>query len=125
MSTEPSILCVDDEVNILEGMKANLRKAGKILTATSGAAGLKILEENADIAVVVSDMRMPVMDGYEATECIRQFEHDDGEDNHIPIIALTANAMSSDIQKCIHAGMDGFISKPFSLKDLESAMNRL
>lgn len=63
MSTKPTILCVDDEINILEGMKINLRKAGKILTATSGAEGLKVLEEHPDIAVVVSDMRMPGMDG--------------------------------------------------------------
>lgn len=63
MSSKPTILCVDDEVNILEGMKINLRKVGRILTAKSGAAGLKVLEENPDIAVVVSDMRMPEMDG--------------------------------------------------------------
>jgi CheY-like chemotaxis protein len=63
MSSKPTILCVDDEVNILEGMKINLRKVGRILTAKSGAAGLKVLEENPDVAVVVSDMRMPEMDG--------------------------------------------------------------
>lgn len=74
--------------------------------------------------LVFMDCRMPVMDGYEATECIRQLEHADGDENRVPIIALTANAMSSDVDKCIHAGMDGFISKPFSLQDLESAMNR-
>lgn len=63
MSKKPTILCVDDEVNILEGMKINLRKSGRILTAESGPKGLQMLEENPDIAVIVSDMRMPEMDG--------------------------------------------------------------
>ncbi len=63
MSDKPTILCVDDEVNILEGLKINLRKTGRILTAESGKAGLQILQDNPDIAVVISDMRMPEMDG--------------------------------------------------------------
>jgi len=75
--------------------------------------------------LVFMDCRMPVMDGYEAAECIRQYEHADGDANRVPIIALTANAMPGDIKRCMHAGMDGFISKPFSIKDLELAMNRL
>lgn len=63
MSKKPTILCVDDEVNILEGMKINLRKVGRILTAQSGAEGLALLEEHPETAVVISDMRMPEMDG--------------------------------------------------------------
>ena len=63
MSPKPKILCVDDELNVLEGMKINLRKLGQILTASSGAEGLKVLAEHADVAVVISDMRMPEMNG--------------------------------------------------------------
>src|SRR6185436_19833430 len=57
------VLCVDDEPNVLEGLALNLRRRYDVLTATSGAAGLQILERERATAVVVSDMRMPNMDG--------------------------------------------------------------
>jgi len=61
------------------------------------------------------DCQMPVMDGYDATREIRKLENDD---NHIPIIALTANTQESDKQKCFESGMDDFISKPFNKNQL-------
>lgn len=63
MSDKPTILCVDDEINVLEGLKISLRKTGRILTAESGSQGLEMLSDHPDVAVVVSDMRMPQMDG--------------------------------------------------------------
>jgi len=73
--------------------------------------------------MVFMDCRMPEMDGYEATQLIRQFEQ---QENYkpVPIIALTANAMSTDQEKCKQAGMDDFLSKPFSQDDLETVMRR-
>lgn len=59
----PRILCVDDEPNVLEGLSLNLRRRYRVSTACSGAAALEMLEQDASIAVIISDMRMPVMDG--------------------------------------------------------------
>lgn len=64
---------------------------------------------------------MPELDGYEATRRIRDGE---SEDSHIPIIALTANAMKGDREKCLEAGMDDFLSKPLRVADLSSALER-
>lgn len=63
MSTKPTILCVDDELNVVESMKLNLRRHYKVLTAQSGMEALQILQQHTEVAVVVSDMRMPEMDG--------------------------------------------------------------
>jgi CheY-like chemotaxis protein len=62
------------------------------------------------------DVQMPVMDGLEATAAIRQSEKSNG--NHLPIIAMTANAMIGDKEHCLQAGMDGYVAKPLSVKDL-------
>src|ERR1700719_1967219 len=59
----PSILCVDDEARVLDGLKLTLRRGFEVLTATSGAEGLAMLKRMAGAAVVISDMRMPGMDG--------------------------------------------------------------
>ena len=63
---------------------------------------------------------MPIMDGYEATNAIRQLP----EFSQLPIVALTANAMSGDRQKCLDAGMNDFLSKPYTMAQLESIFTR-
>jgi len=68
--------------------------------------------------VVLMDCQMPEMDGFEATRTIRQLEHDGELDGHLPIIALTANAVKGDRERCIEAGMDDYISKPFEAQKL-------
>ena len=74
--------------------------------------------------VILMDMQMPLIDGLEATELIRQYE----KDNHIKqccfIVALTANAFGEDRQKCMEAGMNEFISKPFKNEDLSRILNK-
>jgi two-component system sensor histidine kinase/response regulator len=62
------------------------------------------------------DVQMPEMDGLEATAAIRQREKSSGK--HLPIIAMTANAMIGDKEQCLQAGMDGYVAKPLSVKEL-------
>jgi hypothetical protein len=71
--------------------------------------------------VILMDMMMPVMDGLEATRQIRGLE----TDRHIPIVAMTANAMESDRQRCLEAGMDDYIAKPIKAQELQDLLQRL
>ena len=72
--------------------------------------------DQAEFDLVLMDCQMPEMDGFEATARIREKEKRTGR--HIPIIAMTAHAMASDRERCIHAGMDSFVSKPFAISAL-------
>jgi len=68
------------------------------------------------------DCQMPIMDGYEATTAIRKAESD-GE-RHVPIMAMTANAMEGDSDKCFAAGMDDYLAKPITVEKLTAAVKR-
>lgn len=83
--------------------------------------------QRAPYDVVLMDCQMPFMDGYEATRAIRKSEGDPrpGERRRLHIIAMTANAMRGDREKCFEAGMDGYISKPITLETLSQALARL
>ena len=72
MSEKPVILCVDDEPNVIESMSLNLQVHYTVLTASSGPEGLEVLKGRKDVAVVVSDMRMPDMDGAEFLAAVRK-----------------------------------------------------
>lgn len=72
---------------------------------------------------MLMDMQMPEMDGFEATAAIREKEKSAG--THIPIIAMTANAMRGDEERCLSAGMDGYVSKPIQTKELIATIERL
>ena len=75
---------------------------------------------NDDFDIVLMDCQMPVLDGFEATRLINEFQHN--RDKPVPVIALTANAMASDRDKCLQAGMKGFIAKPFRAEMLLSTI---
>lgn len=72
--------------------------------------------------LILMDCQMPVLDGFEATRLIREKEAQ--SDRHIPIVALTANALAGDRERCLDTGMDGYLAKPFRRADLESALAR-
>jgi signal transduction histidine kinase/DNA-binding response OmpR family regulator len=74
-----------------------------------------------DYALLLSDLHMPEMDGYELTAAIRSAEHGS---QHIPIVALTANALKSEAERCIEAGMDDYLSKPARLSDLQAMLEK-
>lgn len=111
------ILVADDHpINrkLLEGM---LGKAGvRILSVENGSEVIDMLKRNPEIDLILMDVHMPVMNGLEATRIIRtDFSPSLSQ---IPILAVTASAMSSDIEACKNAGMDDFISKPFTFNEL-------
>jgi CheY-like chemotaxis protein len=110
------ILLVED--NLVNQMVAKrlLEKQGHtITTAPDGKEALYILK-NRTFDLVLMDVQMPRMDGFKATETIRKRERAAKGSKHIPIIAMTAHAMKGDREKCIEAGMDGYISKPVDPK---------
>ena len=102
-------LVVDDDVRNIFAMTSLLENQQmKVLSAESGAEALQLLALHPEVVVVLMDIMMPVMDGYDTMRAIRKEErfHD------LPIIAVTAKAMKEDLEKCIQAGASGYISKP-------------
>jgi signal transduction histidine kinase/CheY-like chemotaxis protein len=100
-----------------------LEKAGHhVQTAVDGRTAVAALEQgHFDLALM--DLQMPEMDGFEATALIRERERTTGE--HLPIIALTANAMVGDEERCLQAGMDGYLSKPIDIRQLLAEIRRV
>ncbi len=76
-------------------------------------------------AGILMDCQMPVLDGFAAARAIRSMEAQAGHSQHLPIIALTAHAMEGDNEKCLEAGMDGYVAKPYSLTELRQALDRV
>jgi signal transduction histidine kinase/DNA-binding response OmpR family regulator len=95
------------------------KKGHRVTVADNGKEALRLLEEG-DFDVVLMDLRMPEMDGMAATAAIREREKTTG--SHLPIIALTAHAMTGDREKCLEAGMDGYLAKPIRAPELYAAL---
>jgi HAMP domain-containing protein/signal transduction histidine kinase/CheY-like chemotaxis protein len=113
------VLVVDDDVrNLFALTTAFDRYAIQTITAESGQEAMTVLEENQDIDIVLMDIMMPEMDGYETTQKIRR-EH---KNKTLPIIAVTAKAMKGDREKCIDAGASDYITKPVKIDQLLSLM---
>jgi two-component system, sensor histidine kinase and response regulator len=114
-------LVVEDNAINRTVATALLRKLGCVVEyAENGEECLAMLEKRS-YDIVFMDCRMPVMDGYEATRRIREKEV---EGTHVPIIAVTANVMKGDQQKCLEAGMDDYVPKPIRADDIESVLHR-
>ncbi|WP_373976418.1 response regulator [Chitinibacter sp. SCUT-21] len=113
------LLAEDNQVNQLVAVKMLEGLGCRVDTANHGEAAIARLQED-DYDLVFMDMQMPVMDGLSATAIIRRDERFAA----IPIIALTANAMSEDRQACLEVGMNDFLSKPLNNRALEEMLNR-
>ena len=122
MNTEKEILIIDDDSRNIFALSAVLKaKKYTCLSASSAVKGLKLLEKNKNIGAVLMDMMMPEMDGYEA---IGKMKSDTALQN-IPVIAITAQAMTGDREKCLEAGADAYISKPVNVDELLVLLNKL
>ena len=107
---------------------AQFKKLG--YSAHAVANGLEAVQALDDIPydVIFMDCQMPEMDGYEATQCIRKREHEASTSgrlkSRVHIIAMTANAMQGDREKCLAAGIDDYVSKPVREADLRAVLDR-
>ncbi len=115
------LLAEDNQVNQKVARRMLEKQGYSVVPVSNGREALLRLEQQS-FDLVLMDIQMPEMDGFETTAAIREKER--GE-KRIPIIALTAHAMSGDRERCLEAGMDGYISKPIRIPDLVSEINRL
>ena len=117
--TGKNILIVDDDVRNLFALTTVFERYSiNVITAESGQEAINVLNDNSRIDMVLMDIMMPEMDGYETMQKIRR-EH---RNNTLPIIAVTAKAMKGDRQKCIEAGASDYITKPLKIDQLMSLM---
>ena len=113
------ILIVDDDVRNVFALASVLEASGmEVLYAENGRDGLECLDANADVDLVLMDIMMPELDGYETTRAIRE----DDAFKQLPIISLTAKAMKGDREKAIAAGASDYITKPVDTDQLLSLM---
>jgi two-component system, sensor histidine kinase len=119
----PILVVEDNEVNQFVIM-AMLERLGAVdvQVASSGAQALHMADQ-VPYELVLMDWQMPEMDGLEAIATLRAKEAASGTARRVPIVAVTANAMAGDKERCLHAGADGYLSKPLLLDDLRQALN--
>lgn len=114
------LLAEDSEVNQTVAVRLLERRGHDVTVVDNGAAAVELLRTDHDFDVVLMDLQMPILDGLSATAEIRR--HERRSNRHVPIIAMTAHAMKGDREKCLEAGMDGYVSKPVRPKDLFDAV---
>jgi HAMP domain-containing protein/CheY-like chemotaxis protein len=114
-----TVLLVDDDPRNIFALSSALERRGmNVLTATTGAEAIALVEETPSLAIVLMDIMMPEMDGYQTIEKIRQNK----AYRRLPIIALTAKAMKGDREKCLLAGASDYLAKPVNTEQLLSAL---
>jgi len=122
MKNRKEILIIDDDSKNIFALSAVLKaKKYDCVSALSADSGFDLIAENKNIGVVLMDMMMPEMDGYEAIKKMKS----DAAMNSIPVVAITAQAMTGDREKCLEAGANGYISKPVDVTELVKLLNQL
>ena len=112
-------LLVDDDARNIFALSSVLERRGiEVLTATTGREAISILQVDRGISIVLMDIMMPEMDGYETIQAIRS----DASLQRLPIIALTAKAMKGDRERCLQAGASDYLAKPVNTEQLLSAL---
>ena len=111
------VLVVDDDVRNIFALNSLLERHGmNVITATNGQDAIKLLDSNPDLSLILTDVMMPEMDGYETMRRIREIP----AFRLLPIIALTAKAMKGDREKCLQAGASDYVAKPVNTEQLLS-----
>jgi len=114
-----TVLLVDDDARNIFALSSVLERRGmRVLTATTGKEAIGILQAGADVTIVLMDIMMPEMDGYQTMQEIRK----NATLRRLPIIALTAKAMKGDREKCIAAGASDYLAKPVNTEQLLAAL---
>jgi HAMP domain-containing protein/CheY-like chemotaxis protein/signal transduction histidine kinase len=114
-----TVLLVDDDARNIFALSSVLERRGmNVLTATTGNEAIELIEKTPSLAIVLMDIMMPEMDGYQTMEKIRQ----NRAYRRLPIIALTAKAMKGDREKCLEAGASDYLAKPVNTEQLLSAL---
>jgi CheY-like chemotaxis protein len=113
------VLVVDDDVRNIFALSSVLERRGmEVLTATTGREAISLLESTPGVAIVLMDIMMPEMDGYETMRAIRA----NPAFRRLPIVSLTAKAMKGDREKCLEAGASDYLAKPVNTEQLLSAL---
>ncbi|HEY8566181.1 MAG TPA: HAMP domain-containing protein [Beijerinckiaceae bacterium] len=114
-----TVLLVDDDARNIFALSSVLERRGMtVLTATTGSEAISVIEQRSDVAIVLMDIMMPGMDGYETMQVIRA----NPAFRRLPMIALTAKAMKGDREKCLEAGASDYLAKPVNTEQLLSAL---
>jgi CheY-like chemotaxis protein/signal transduction histidine kinase/HAMP domain-containing protein len=114
-----TVLLVDDDSRNIFALSSVLERRGMhVLTATTGSEAIALINETPALAIVLMDIMMPEMDGYQTIESIRR----NPDYRRLPIIALTAKAMKGDREKCLEAGASDYLAKPVNTEQLLSAL---
>ncbi len=116
------LLAEDNRVNQVLASTLLTKHGHEVTCASNGAEAVRLWSQT-PFDIVLMDIQMPEMDGLEATRVIRQKEQ--STDEHTPIIAMTAHAMTGDRERCIESGMDGYVSKPIQVENLFGEIERL
>jgi CheY-like chemotaxis protein/HAMP domain-containing protein len=114
-----TVLLVDDDARNIFALSSVLERRGmKVLTATTGKEAIALIESTPDLAMVLMDIMMPEMDGYQTIAMVRE----NAAYRRLPIVALTAKAMVGDREKCLEAGATDYLAKPVNIDQLLSAL---
>ncbi|WP_443945299.1 two-component system response regulator [Pedobacter sp. AW1-32] len=109
------ILIIDDDNRNIFALKAVLKAKGfSCLSAISAQEGFSIIQQNPEVSIVLMDMMMPDMDGYQAIATMKK----SALMQNIPVLAVTAQAMVGDRERCLSAGASGYVSKPINVDEL-------
>jgi len=116
------LLSEDDDVSRLLVMRMLEKQGHKVVAACNGMEALAVYDQE-ELDLIIMDAEMPIVNGFEATAAIREREKQSG--NHVPILALTAHAMKTDRDQCLICGMDDYVAKPVSIRELLAVLDRL